>query len=318
MPSRYDPETRAKAVRLVLEHRDDYPSEWAAITAVSKRLGMNAETLRNWIRKQQFDDGQRDGVTTEAAEQIRALKRRNTELEQTIEILRRQRLFGAGERPAQPPLTGSVRTFIAENRDRFGVAPICRVLTEHGVQIAPRTFYAWAVRASCKRSSWDAAITEVLAGFYEPDEDGCRKPESLYGSVKMWAHLQRQGFPVAKSTVERLMRRHGWQGVRRQKSVRTTIADPTAERAPDLVDRQFRVPTPNALVVADFTCVKLVTGAFAYVAFVIDAYAGAIIGWEAANAKPTRFVESAIRQAAALRARQGHRIDGAIHHWEAG
>ena len=88
MPSKYDPETRAKAVRLVLEHRDDYPSEWAAITAVSKRLGMNAETLRNWIRKQQVDDGQRDGVTTEAAEQTRALKRRNTELEQTIKILK--------------------------------------------------------------------------------------------------------------------------------------------------------------------------------------------------------------------------------------
>ena len=87
MPSKYDPETRAKAVRLVLEHRDGYPSEWAAITAVSKRLGMNAETLRNWIRQQQVDDGQRDGVSSEAAE-IRALKRRNAELEQTIEILK--------------------------------------------------------------------------------------------------------------------------------------------------------------------------------------------------------------------------------------
>ena len=114
------------------------------------------------------------------------------------------------------------------------------------------------------------------------------------------------------------MRRHGWQGVRRQRSVRTTISDPAAERAPDLVDRQFRVSTPNALVVADFTYVKLVTGVFVYVAFVIDAYAGAIIGWEAASVKATRFVESAIRQASALRARQGHRIDGAIHHSDAG
>ena len=194
------------------------------------------------------------------------------------------------------------------------------MLTEHGVQIAPRTFYAWVSRAPSKRALWDAAITEVLAGFYEPDAEGRRLPESLYGSVKMWAHLQREGFPVAKSTVERLMRRNGWQGVRRQKSVRTTIADPAAERAPDLVDRQFRVPTPNALVVADFTYVKLVTGVFVYVAFVIDAYAyaGAIIGWEAASVKQTRFVESAIRQAAALRARQGHRIDGAIHHSDAG
>ena len=120
--------------------------------------------------------------------------------------------------------------------------------------IAPRTFHAWAVRAPSKRALWDATITEVLAGYYEPDEHGRRKPESLYGSVKMWAHLQREGIPVAKSTVERLMRRHGWQGVRRQKSVRTTIADPAAVRPPDLVDRQFGVPAPNRLLVADIKC----------------------------------------------------------------
>ena len=88
MASKYDPETWAKAVRLVLEHRDDYPSEWAAITAVSKRLGMNAETLRNWIRQQQVDTGERDGVSSEAAAEIGALRRRNAELEQTIEILK--------------------------------------------------------------------------------------------------------------------------------------------------------------------------------------------------------------------------------------
>ena len=88
VPSRYDPETRARAVRLVLDHRNDYPSEWAAITAVSKRLGMNAETLRNWIRQQQVDDGGRDGISSAVAAEIRALKRRNAELEQTIEILK--------------------------------------------------------------------------------------------------------------------------------------------------------------------------------------------------------------------------------------
>ena len=192
------------------------------------------------------------------------------------------------------------------------------MLTEHGVPIAPRTFYAWAVRAPSKRSLWDATITAILAGYYEPDENGRRMPESLYGSLKMWAHLQREGIPVAKSTVERLMRRHGWQGVRRQRTVRTTIPDPTAARPPDLVDRQFAVGAPNRLLVADFTYVKLVTGVFVYVAFVIDAYAGAIVGWEASASKQTRFVESAIRQAAALRSRQGHPIDGAIHHSDAG
>jgi len=88
MPSKYDPETRAKAVRLVVDHRGDYPSEWAAINAVSKRLGMNAETLRNWIRQQQVDAGQRDGLSTEAAGEIRELKRRNRELVETIEVLK--------------------------------------------------------------------------------------------------------------------------------------------------------------------------------------------------------------------------------------
>lgn len=88
MPSTYDPETRAKAVRLVTDHRDDYSSEWAAIKAVSSRLGMTAETLRSWIRQQQIDDGQRDGVGTAAAAEIRELKRRNRELEQTVEVLK--------------------------------------------------------------------------------------------------------------------------------------------------------------------------------------------------------------------------------------
>lgn len=74
MPTKYDPETRAKAARLVLDHREDYDSELAAITAVSKRLGMTAETLRKWIRQHQVDDGQRTGVTSEAAAEIRALK----------------------------------------------------------------------------------------------------------------------------------------------------------------------------------------------------------------------------------------------------
>ena len=77
MPSKYDEETRAKAVRLVVDHRGEYPSEWKAITAVSSRLGMTAETLRNWIRQREIDDGQRDGISAETAAELRALKKRN-------------------------------------------------------------------------------------------------------------------------------------------------------------------------------------------------------------------------------------------------
>jgi putative transposase len=161
-------------------------------------------------------------------------------------------------------------------------------------------------------------ITSILAGYYEPDAHGRMPPESLYGSLKMWAHLNRQGIAVARCTVERLMRANGWEGVRRLKKVRTTVADPAADRAPDLVQRRFRAPAPNRLLVADFTYVRMTTGCFAYTAFVIDAYANRIVGWECSTSKHTSFVESAIRQAATLRIREGHPLNGIIHHSDAG
>ncbi|MGQ4601644.1 IS3 family transposase [Nocardia sp. R6R-6] len=315
MPAKYDEATKAKAVRLVVDHRDDYDSEWAAMKAVSARLGMTTETLRKWVRQAEIDRGDAEGTTTEAARTIREQKRKIAELEQTIEILSAATFFlRAGERPA----TEVICEFIAEHRVRFGVVPICRALTAHGCMIAPRTFHAWARRAPSKRALWDTTVTEILAGHYEPDERGRRTPESLYGAEKMWAHLQRQGIGVARCTVERLMRANGWKGVVRRKKVRTTEPDPAASRAPDLVDRHFRVPAPNMLLVADFTYVRLATGAFVYTAFVVDAYAGRILGWECSTSKHATFVESAIRQAAAVRAREGHPIVGAIHHSDAG
>ncbi|MFE3728328.1 IS3 family transposase [Nocardia sp. NPDC059154] len=316
MPAKYDEATKAKAIRLVVDHRDDYDSEWAAIKAVSARLGMTAETLRKWVRQVEIDAGEVEGVTTETARLLREKDRKIAELEQTVEILKAATKFlRAGERPATPVICA----FIAEHKARFGVAPICRALTAHGCKIAPRTFHAWARRAPSKRALWDTTVTEILAGFYEPDDQGRRAPESLYGAEKMWAHLQRLKIPVARCTVERLMSANGWRGVVRRKKIRTTEPDLAASRAPDLVDRQFRVPAPNMLLVADFTYVRLVTGAFVYTAFVIDAYAGRILGWECSTSKEAAFVNSAIRQAAALRHREGHPLAGnTIHHSDAG
>jgi putative transposase len=122
--------------------------------------------------------------------------------------------------------------FITEHRERFGVVPICRALASLGVPIAPRTYHAHVTQAPSRRAMWDMTVTELLAGFYEPDQRGRRPPESLYGSLKMWAHLQRQGVPVARCTVERLMRAHRWRGATRARTVRTTVADPTARPAP--------------------------------------------------------------------------------------
>ena len=197
--------------------------------------------------------------------------------------------------------------------------PICRALAGHGVPIAPRTYWARRSRPPSRRALADAALTEILAGIYEPGEDGRRPPECLYGSLKMWEHLRRQGITVARCTVERLMRANGWRGVTRGRQVRTTIPDPANSRAPDLVKRNFTAPRPGQLHVADFTYVPLDGGGFGYTAFVIDAFAGLIPGWECSLSKDTAFVEKAIRQAAALRARQGHPISGqSVHHSDAG
>ena len=93
MPRRYDEQIREKAVRLVRDHAEDYPTEWAAIKAVSGRLGMNAETLRKWLRQAEVDAGQRPGVSSGESAEIRALKRKNAELERTIEILKAATAF---------------------------------------------------------------------------------------------------------------------------------------------------------------------------------------------------------------------------------
>jgi putative transposase len=208
--------------------------------------------------------------------------------------------------------------FIDAHKDRFGVVPICRALSAHGLKIAPRTYWARRSRPPSRRSVRDAALTEILAGIYEPGEKGRRRPESLYGSLKMWEHLRRQGITVARCTVERLMRAGGWRGVTRARTVRTTIPDPARTRAPDLVKRNFTADRPGQLHVADFTYVPLDGGGFGYTAFCIDAFAGLIAGWECSLSKETAFVQKAIRQAAALRARQGHPLEGAIHHSDAG
>jgi putative transposase len=218
-------------------------------------------------------------------------------------------------RPATPELCEFIETY----RDRFGVAPICRALGRYDIKIAPNTFYAWRRRGPSKRALWEIALVEILAGYYEPDQHGRMRPESLYGSRKMWALLQRQGIQVARCTVERLMAAHGWQGVTRRRKIRTTLADPDAGRAPDLVDRQFTVSAPDLLWVADFTYVLRLRGRWCYTAFTIDAFAGTIVGWQVRAKATAEMVQASFEDGIELRTRQGHPVQsGAIHHSDAG
>jgi transposase len=97
MPVKYDPQTREKAIRLVRDHAGDYEPEYAAISVVSKRLGMSPETLRKWIRQAEVDAGEKPGVTTESGREVRELRRKVAELERTLEILAAASAFFARE-----------------------------------------------------------------------------------------------------------------------------------------------------------------------------------------------------------------------------
>jgi transposase len=102
-PKRYPPEMRERAVRMVVEHRRDYPSEWATIRSIAEKFGMKTETLRLWVRRAQIDSGQRPGTTSEQHERIQQLERENRELRRANEILKAASAFFARELDPQLP-----------------------------------------------------------------------------------------------------------------------------------------------------------------------------------------------------------------------
>ena len=101
--SKYSPEVRERAVRLVLEHRRDYPSQWAAISSIASKCGMTTETLRKWVRQSEVDSGGRAGLTTDEREQLRKLERENKELRRANEILKAASIFFAQALDPRPP-----------------------------------------------------------------------------------------------------------------------------------------------------------------------------------------------------------------------
>ena len=192
--------------------------------------------------------------------------------------------------------------YIDAYRERFGVEPICRVL-----QVAPSTYYAARQRPPSARHVRDAALKARLCQAHT-------EHFGVYGVRKLWRQLQREGIPVARCTVERLMRDMGLAGVVRGRPHRTTVSDETTPRPADLVERDFRAPAPNRLWVADLTYVRTWAG-FAYVAFIIDAYSRYIVGWHASRSLRTDLVLSALEQALWLRQGPFERL---VHHSDRG
>jgi len=193
--------------------------------------------------------------------------------------------------------------FIEDHQQEWGVEPICNVL-----QFAPQTYYAAITRQPSNRTVRDGYLKEAIEFIWVQNH-------SVYGSDKVWAQLRRTGVPVARCTVERLMRACGWRGVLRGKRVRTTIADPKALRPADLVDRQFRAVAPNRLWVADLTYVKTHSG-WVYVAFIIDVYSRRVVGWQASRSLRTDLALDALEMA--FWTRRGESVEGLIHHSDRG
>lgn len=133
----------------------------------------------------------------------------------------------------------------------------------------------------------------------------------VYRYRKVWQQMRREGFDVARCTVELLMREMGLAGVIRGKPVRTTVSNKAAPCPLDQVNRQFHAPAPNRLWVSDFTYVATWAG-FVYVAFVIDVFARYIVGWRVSRTAHAAFVLDALEQT--IHERKPVQGDGLIHH----
>ena len=201
-----------------------------------------------------------------------------------------------------------MNAFIDEHRARCGVEPICTAL-----QVAPSAYRHHAARQRDPtllpaRAKRDAQLLPEVQRVFDQNLQ-------VYGADKVWHQLLRDGLVVARCTVERLMRLAGLRGVRRGKSVRTTVPDAKAACPLDRVNRQFEADRPNQLWVADFTYVSTWQG-FVYVAFVIDVFARYIVGWRVSTSMQTDFVLDALEQA--LYARRPERGGALVHHSDRG
>ncbi|HIA2898674.1 TPA: IS3 family transposase, partial [Escherichia coli] len=301
--TRFSPEVRQRAVRMVLESQSEYDSQWATICSIAPKIGCTPETLRVWVRQHERDTGGGDGgLTTAERQRLKELERENRELRRSNDILRQASAY-FGEGGVRPPLE-KMMPLLDKLREQYGVGPLCSEL-----HIAPSTYYHCQQQrhhpdkrsARAQRDDW---LKKEIQRVYDENH-------KVYGVRKVWRQLLREGIRVARCTVARLMAVMGLAGVLRGKKVRTTISR-KAVAAGDRVNRQFVAERPDQLWVADFTYVSTWQG-FVYVAFIIDVFAGYIVGWRVSSSMETTFVLDALEQALWAR-----RPSGTVHHSDKG
>ncbi|EJB4349161.1 TPA: IS3 family transposase [Escherichia coli] len=301
--TRFSPEVRQRAIRMVLESQGEYDSQWAAICSIAPKIGCTPETLRVWVRQHERDTGGGDGgLTTAERQRLKELERENRELRRSNDILRQASAY-FGEGGVRPPLE-KMMPLLDKLREQYGGGPLCSEL-----HIAPSTYYHCQQQrhhpdkrsARAQRDDW---LKKEIQRVYDENH-------KVYGVRKVWRQLLREGIRVARCTVARLMAVMGLAGVLRGKKVRTTISR-KAVVAGDRVNRQFVAERPDQLWVADSTYVSTWQGVV-YVAFIIDVFAGYIVGWRVSSSMETTFVLDALEQALWAR-----RPSGTVHHSDKG
>jgi putative transposase len=176
------------------------------------------------------------------------------------------------------------------------------------LQVAPSTYYDALSRPLSIRAERDAILGPELESLW-------KKNYSVYGRRKLTKAARRSGIDAGRDQVARIMRAQGIRGASRAKKRFTTKSDPGHTRAPDLVNRNFTAPRPDALWVADFTYCSTWSG-IVYVAFVIDVYSRRLVGWKAARSMTATLVVDALNMAAWTRRHTS--LDGLICHTDAG
>ncbi|EFO1261362.1 IS3 family transposase [Escherichia coli] len=301
--TRFSPEVRQRAVRMVLESQSEYDSQWATICSIAPKIGCTPETLRVWVRQHERDTGGGDGgLTTAERQRLKELERENRKLRRSNDILRQASAYFA--KAEFDRLWKKLMPLLDKLREQYGVGPLCSEL-----HIAPSTYYHCQQQrhhpdkrsARAQRDDW---LKKEIQRVYDENH-------KVYGVRKVWRQLLREGIRVARCTVARLMAVMGLAGVLRGKKVRTTISR-KAVAAGDRVNRQFVAERPDQLWVADFTYVSTWRG-FVYVAFIIDVFAGYIVGWRVSSSMETTFVLDALEQALWAR-----RPSGTVHHSDKG
>jgi transposase InsO family protein len=179
--------------------------------------------------------------------------------------------------------------FVADHQHAFEVKRMCEL-----VEVERSSFYAWKAAAPGReaRAAADAELAERIRTIHDED--------NTIGAPRATAELN-DGVPAAARVnhkrVARVMRAHGLRGYQKKRAVRTTIPEPSGQKVPDLLKRDFTAPAPNRKYVGDITYLPIADGTNLYLATVIDCYSRRLVGWAVADHMRVELVEDALNAA---------------------